>query len=491
MRIAIAQILHESNTFSNRKTTVDSFKDYEWNYGEDIVETHCGVRNYLGGMIDKGNELDVELIPTFSTYCNPSGTITKQTYERLKDELIKGIQSKPNLDAICIALHGGGVTENHEDLEGALLKDLRNVIGYDMPIIVTLDLHGNLTETMVEAATALLGVNHYPHTDTYDRGKEAIDLTVKIVRGEVLPKMSLVQLPLLIFPTTTYQSPAKDVNQLCWEKEKEKDVIDCTFFHGFARSDTAITGSSILSITNNNIKKAKRISEDVAREVWQLRKKFVHNHPSPENGIVQALETEDYPVVINETADNPGSGAPGDGTFLLEALLKKNIPGTCFGFMYDPSVVELAHRNGIGSTINVDLGGKTDSQHGEPLPVKAYVKSLTDGEFIQTSPMSKGATVKLGKSVRLQIGNVDVIVCSTKSQTLDEQIFLLHGIDVNQYKIVALKSSQHFRAAFQPIAQKIITVDSQGISTSNAFYYNYKKIQRPIYPLDKSCTFEV
>lgn len=489
VRIAIGQVAHETNTFSNVKTTTDLFKSYEWVYGDEILNKHQGVRNYLGGMIDKAVEDHVEIVPTFSTYCNPSGSITKEALETIRDELISTIQSAGELDAICLALHGAGVAEGYTDIEGEILRALRQEVGCDIPIVASLDLHGNVTETMVKEADALFGVNYYPHTDSYDRGLEAMDMAIKMVKGEVKPTMSLIKLPLLLFFTTTYDSPEKDINALCWDWEKKESVLDCTFFHGFVRADIPEIGASVLAITDGDQELANDIAENVANKVWEQRENFIRKFLTPKEGIAEALKIEGKPIVINEASDNPGSGTPGDGTILLEEMIEANMSHTCFGFIYDPEVTEVAHRAGIGATINVELGGKTDSMHGRPLSINAYVKSITDGRFTQTSPVSKGAQVNLGKSARLQVRNVDVIVCSVKTQTLDEQVFLLHGIDVMTYKIVALKSCQHFRAAFLPIAEDIITVDSPGLSTSSAEYFTYKHIPSPIYPLDAETTF--
>lgn len=484
MRIAIGGVMHETNTFSNVKTTVELFKGWEWDLNEEIMARHEGVQDYLGGMIEKCKQLGLEIVPTFSTFTGPSGIITKETYEALRNELVTSIQNAGKIDGICLGLHGAGVAEGVDDLEGFLLRDLRAAVGYEIPIVVTLDLHANLTELMIQEANALLGVNFYPHTDSYDRGLEAIELLQQIILKKVNPVMHLATLPLMIPTSTTYKSPAKDINEICWQWEANPDVIDCTFFHGFPYTDIPNVGVTVLAITNGKEALAKEIATDVARDIWEKKEEFMQDLPTPEEGIKQALALEGQPIVINETSDNPGGGTPGDGTFLLRAMIEENAPNTTFGFIYDPEVAELAHQAGVGAYIDVKLGGKTDSLHGEPIQVTAYVKSLTDGQFFQSSPMWQGLKVNLGTSARLQVGNVDIIVASVRAQTFDEQVFLLHGIDVTKYKIVALKSSQHFRAAFQLIAKEILTVDSPGLSTCDFSSFDYKRIARPIFPLD-------
>jgi len=174
---------------------------------------------------------------------------------------------------------------------------------------------------------------------------------------------------------------------------------------------------------------------------------------------------------------------------LLSAMIKANLENACFGFIYDPEVVNIAHDSGIGTSIDVLLGGKTDDLHGKPVKVTAYVKTLADGRFIQSTPMGKGAKVDYGKSARIVVGDIDIVVCSKRSQTLDEQIFLLHGIDIRSYKIVALKSSQHFRAGFEPLAHKIITVDSPGLSSFNLHSFKHTRLAKPVYPLNEDVKF--
>ncbi|MED4586536.1 M81 family metallopeptidase [Brevibacillus choshinensis] len=484
MRIVIAEVMHETNTFSNVPTTRELFELWEWARGEQILANHRGVRDFLGGMIEAAEQRGIEVVGAFAASAYPAGTITKETFNSLQDELLTGIAEAGKVDAICLSLHGAGVAEGIDDLEGALLKAVRQQVGYDIPLIVTLDLHGNITDEMITEADILLGVHLYPHVDCYERGLEAVELAEKMVNGELVPRMYRATLPLIVPTSTTNLSPAKDINEACYKWEREPGMVDCAFFHGFPYTDIPELGVTVVTVANNDEALAKRAAEDIANLIWEKRKEFEPQVLSPQEGLALAKAATAFPVVLNETSDNPGGGTPGDGTYLLRAMLESDLQDACFGFIYDPEVAALAHEKGVGATIEVQLGGKTDNLHGEPIALTAYVKSLTDGCFITSSPMGKGQPVNLGKSVRLQANGVDILVCSVKTQVLDEQIYLLHGIDVTQFKIVSLKSSQHFRASFEPISAQIITVDSPGLTTLRFQSFDYKRLNRPVYPLD-------
>ncbi|KGX90782.1 M81 family metallopeptidase [Pontibacillus marinus] len=485
MNIVIGQVAHETNTFSSIKTTTQLFQDWEWDEGSEIIDRHTGVEDYLGGMIKRALELGINTKPSFSAYTNPSGIITRDTYEGIKNKLIDSITEMDDYDGICLMLHGAGVAEQTEDIEGDLLQSLREEVGYEVPVVVVLDLHANISELMVHEADLIIGDNYYPHTDSFERGKEAIDLCVKMTKGEIQPTMAFERRPLMIPTSTTNVSPASDINEWCWSWEAHDNVLDCTFYHGFPYSDTSNTGVSVLTITDQNESFANDIAKQVADRVWNVKDKFDANHFSPREGIEHALKSFTSPVILNETSDNPGAGTPGDGTHLLKEMINMNLENACFGAIFDPEVAEEAHEHGPGQCISVELGAKTDQLHGTPIIGEFYVKNISDGRFKQTSPMWKGIQVDVGKSARLQLNGVDIIVCSVNNQIMDEQLFLLHGIVPSNYNIVALKSSQHFRAAFDSIASKIITVDSMGLSTFDLSVFEYKNILRPIAPLDK------
>lgn len=483
MKVLLGVLIHETNTFSSVKTTVETFKQWDLNYGDDVITKHRGVAYYLGGMIDECDAHGIEYVPTVSAMARPSGYITADTYDQLKHDLIEAIKKENDYDAVCLSLHGAGVVEGIDDMEGDFLKSVRETIGYDIPVVVSLDLHANMTEQMVKEADVLVGNVLYPHSDSYEIGREAVAIAKNLVEGKIKPTAHIINLPLIIPTYTTEKSPMVELNEACARSEEIANVIDCTIYHGFPYTDIEQMGVSVLVTTDNDPDLAKEEAKKIADDIWKVKDEFFTKHPSPEEGLKLALEHDGYPVVINETSDNPGAGTPGDGTYLLKAMLEAQIEKSCFGNIYDPEVAQIAHEAGPGSYIDVTLGGKVDQLHGEPLTVRAYVKSITDGQYVQSSPMARGDKVNLGKSARLVINGVDVLVASINTQVKDEQFFLLHGINVNEYKVVGIKSSNHFRAGFNPIASKIITVDSPGLSTFDLSVFNYTKVKNKSYPI--------
>ncbi len=485
MRIAIGEIAHETNTLQAGVTEAARFQAAEWEHGAEILRTHRGVRDYLGGMIAAGEQLGVEIVPTFAASAEPSATIARDAYTTMRDELLAELMSAGPLDAVCLALHGAGSAEGVDDVEGTLLAEVRAVVGTEMPLVVTLDLHGHMTPAMVEHADLLLNCHEYPHVDCYERGSEAVALATRLARGEIAPRMHLETLPLMIPPTTTMEGPGREITRICLGWEERPGIIDCALVHGFPHTDVPIVATSVLATADGDAELARSAARAVAREVWEMREAFRQELPGADEAVRLALASAVTPVVIAEVSDNSGGGAPADGTHLLRVLLDANIPHTCFGFMTDAEVARQAHDAGVGATIEIRLGGKSDDLHGTPVEATAYVKCLTDGRFLYTTPMGAGSQEELGPMARLVIGNVDVLVASIRSQTLDAEVFLLHGIDVTRYRIVALKSTQHFRAGFAHLAGTIIRCDPPGITTSNLAQLPYQRIRRPIWPLDE------
>lgn len=491
MKILIGQIGHETNTFAVDRTDVALFKKLRWWEGEELMQAR-GSSDYLAGMIEVAEKMGAELLPAFAAF-QTSGLILRETYETMREELCARIrQHKDELDGICISVHGAAVAEGAEDLELDLVRYIRSIVGPEMPIAATFDLHGNISKDLVDLLDCMVNVKEYPHVDCREAGAKGMELLIGKIRGTCRPVMAYRRIPMLIPPAmgNTFSAPAKDIKEYLAQYAAAHGLLDISFFHGFPYADLPIAGSSIIVTADGDTAAAEAAAEELAHYIWDMRHEFDSHYLTPAQAIDRALAVEGGPVVINETSDNPGGGTPADGTHLLRELLKRNLPQTCFCFIYDPEFVRLAMEAGVGATVTGLLGGKTDNIHGEPLEVTGYVKCITDGKFISDSPaLAKGLPICVGPCVRVIIGNVDVVVGSVRFQTLDDRLFLLHGIDVSRYKILGLKSCMHFRASFEPLAKAIVTADPPGIHTANFSQLPYSRLTRPIYPLDPDTQF--
>ena len=486
MRIAIAQVSHETNTFSSELTDQAAFAIRSWIEGDEILKRHRGVRDYIGGMIDEAAALGgVTLLPTFAAITSPSGFIRAETWAEIKRRVLDGLRAVAPFDAICLELHGAGIAESTGDIEGDLLRTLRLEYGAAMPIAATLDLHGNITERMVDNADMLFGVKEYPHVDMYERGRDAIHHLNLMQRGLLRPSMALTRLPMVIPTTTTFHGPLKAVNAHCAEWEAKPGMVHCAAYHGFPYGDSDATCVSVIAIANGDEALARQAARDVADFIWRQREVFAIDLPGAAEGLETALSCPEAPVIVNESSYNPGAGAPGDGTWLLAELLRRNVPGTCFAHLADAEVVAAAHQAGEGARIAVSLGGKVDKLHGPPLKVEAEVVMNTRCRFIASTPMGKGGERDYGRSTRLRIGHVDVIVTELKSQLLDDEMLKLHDMPMDRYKVIAIKSSQHFRAFFETAAARIVTVDTPGISTFNFETFDFTTAVRYLYPITR------
>ena len=489
-RIAIGEISHETNTFCP-PTTLEMFRQRVWCKGSALLKQFRGTRTYLGGMIESAERLGVELVPTFAASAEPWGTITREAYDAMVRELLEGLRGAMPLDAICLGLHGAGVAEGIDDLESAVLEAVRGAVGARVPIAATLDLHGNIAPRMAELATGLFGVHEYPHVDAYERGQEAMAFLLRVLRGEIQPAMAVEVLPLLIPASPSRLEPASSINDVCHRWEREPGMIDCAFMHGFSQTDIPEMGVAVIAVAEHDRSLAQRAARAVAREIWTRREEFQKTFPAPADAVAEAKRLADSggPVVINEISDNPGGGAPGDGTHLLRAMLDAGLTDSAFGTLYDPGAADAAHKAGVGATIKVRVGGKFDRMHGDPLDLEVYVKCLTDGRFRLSTSMGRGQEVDLGKMARLVCRGVDIVVASGRTQVLDPQPFVLHGIDVSRCRVVGLKSSAHFRAGFDGIVKHIVGTDPPGLSTSTLKNFPYRRVRRPIYPLDRGATY--
>ncbi|MBI3980089.1 MAG: M81 family metallopeptidase [Chloroflexi bacterium] len=489
MRIAIGNIGHETNTFSNRPTDLAEFRR-SWQFpglllGDEVLSAFAGTRTCQGGFIGAAHAEALELVPLLWTMACPAGPVTRPAFDYLLDELLDRLRRAGPVDGVLLDLHGAMVVEGDDDGEGCVLSAIREAVGEGVPIISTLDLHANITPLMVEKADALVGYDTYPHVDMYERGVEATRLMAATLRRELRPTMALRQPPLLAPPPGQFTGrfPMTRVLALAHEMEAA-DVVTATVACGFPYADIACAGVATVAVTNGDTALAERRANELADLAWELRAAFAAPAMPPAQAVEEAM-AEPGLVVLADVGDNPGGGTPADGTVLLRALIEKGARRAALAAIADPEAVAACVAAGVGNKVALRLGGKSDRLHGEPLDVVGRVRVLSDGSHVIKGPMMTGVRVENGRTAVLDCDGVEVVITENRIQPLHLEIFRSVGIEPTDRQIVAVKSSAHFRAAFEPIARRVIEVDCPGITTPNLRSLPYRNVRRPIYPLDE------
>lgn len=490
VRLAVGGLLHETNTYASGLTPLERFHRAS---GDALERLLAGSQHPVAGLIAAARARGAEVAVTFGAEATPSATIAAAAYQELKRQLLDGLRAALPLDGVLLALHGAGVAEGVDDIEGDVLDAVRALVGPGVPVAVLYDLHGNLSERMCRAADFTLPCRLYPHTDYGMRAQEAVDLLLRRLRGEVRPVTALRRLPLLLALTSTDPgfAPAR-ANALCAGIARRPGVLDCAWFHGFAHADVPTAGAAVVCTTDGDAALAQRSADELALWIWQRREDFRPPLLAPAEGVARALALPEGTVVLNESADNPGGGAPGDGTHLLRALIDAApAPGTCcFGMLNDAETVQQAIAAGVGRSLRVRLGGKLGPLQGAPIEAEARVRALTDGRFTnRAGSMLAGVAFDVGPSARLEIAGIDVLVISRPEQVFDPEPFLLHGIDVARRRLVGLKSSNHFRAGFRGLP--IVTVESAGLSSADVATLPRRRLAAPAWPLSDAAEFSL
>ncbi len=492
MKIIIGHFGHEANTFAENKTSYEEFIGRGILIGEESVQKSEGTAVYLGGIIRACREENIEIIPTCAYTC-AAPTLTEECVNKMLEHILPVVEKhKDEIDGICMALHGAGVSEEHDDLETYVLARLRQIVGNTMPITVCLDLHGNITEEMTQLANGLFGIRKYPHTDKEAAGYLAMKTLARMMKEKIQVETAVERLPMLVPISTgmTANPPFPEMEAYFEAYTKQEGLIYASFFHGFPYADVPGSGASVVVVAEKG-KDVKKAARQLAEFVWERRHYFNVHVLSPTEAMDLA-EQEVAPgyIVINEMSDNPGGGCPGDGTHLLREMLNRNLPGSIFGYMVDPIAVEEIFQKKPGDTISFSLGGRHEKIFGEPIAIQdANIISQSLGNYIYTSPNLRGAAGKLGKCARIKVGNVEIIIGSVRNQTFDDRPFAVTGADLREYRYVGLKSTQHFRGFFGDAACRIISTDPPGLNSGDLSVFDFQKIPRPIYPLDENVVF--
>ena len=487
MRILIAMMKHETNTFSPIPADWKRYEDWGVHFGADARTAYEGTAMPMGAYIELAKSIGAEIVTPVAAEAMPSGLVTKEAYEKLAGAILDEVRN--GVDAAMLDLHGAMVSEVTPDGEGTLLERIRE-IDPDLPIAVTLDLHCNLTEKMVSNCTTMIGYKTYPHVDMYEVGNQIGQALLDAMDGKIDPVMSWGNIPLIsqTLCQGTDDEPMATLIRLCREAEKEDGVIAATAFGGFALADIKDAGNSVIIVTDGDKAKADEVRDRILAAAWERREDFIYKHAPLDEKIAEARAIEEGPVILLDHADNCGSGASQDVMTVIGALHEAGLEDVAVGAVWDPVAVQEMQKAGVGNKITLKLGGKTDmpsiGEVGEPLEITGTVKVLTNGEWTVHGPMYTGVKVFMGPSAVLDTGKMEIVIVSNHHEPWDVGVFTSMGIQPEHKKYIVLKSRIHYRAGFASLAKATLTLDGKGVTTSDNNLLNYKNVRRPIYPLD-------
>src|SRR5918911_3547695 len=491
-RIAVGGFHHETNCFVEPRTDFASSAEHRDRpplvRGPDVLEWLGKTSFALSGFLADMGDVH-QYVPLVWTSGGAGGIVTRDAFERIAGEMVGMLSQQMPVDAVYLDLHGAGVTEDFEDLEGELLRRIRACVGASVPIVVSLDYHANVTQQMVDLTDGLVGYWTYPHVDRIETGQRAARV-MKMILEHGQPKgRALRRLPFLIplNAQCTMVEPSKGVIERSAQLERGDQVLNVSYLAGFPPSDLEECGPAVIVHAYTQAK-ADELADELTNEIEAKEASFAAPLLDPDEAVLEAMQiaqTASRPVVIADTQDNPGAGGTGDTTGMLAALVRNNASAAVLGIFYDAAAAAAAHKAGEGAEIEIALGGKYGPAGSEPYLAKFKVAKLGNGKMRTTGPCVGGRNIDLGPMALLEIGGVRVVVSSKRMQAHDQAPFRHLGAEPRDQQILVLKSTVHFRADFQPIAQEVIVAVSPGGHIVDPTKYNYKRLRKGVrlYPL--------
>lgn len=489
-KLGVAGFSHETITFWPGLTTLEDFERNAY-HGEKIIEKAKGTNSCIGGFIEVCEREKVELLPVCVASGGATETVADKVYDFYVGEMKRGFdEMKDEIDGVLLSLHGAMATESRQDPETDAVREVREIVGYDMPLIVTFDLHANKDQTILKEATAVFGYQSSPHVDMKNTGMRAANTMMRTLMGEINPTTALKK-PGIVVPSVfsaTTVSPAKDIiDRVLWW-ERKPGVIDVSALFGFAWSDVSPIGMSMVAVTDDDPKLAQEILDDLCELAWSKRRELTGRSEAVlygvEDGVRLALEKArkaEKPIVILDHADRSN-----DTTFVLRELMRQNAQKTAFPMMYDPEAALKIVGAGIGEIVDLEVGATTGWRDGGKVRVKGKVLWSGQGKYMGTGPMSVNREVDLGPTGILQVGGVWLQVISLQSSLLDEDPIMQFGYKPGDFDIIVSKSKTHFRAVYEVIGEEIIIIDAPGQCPADLGVLQYRNVKEGVYPITLS-----
>ncbi len=485
LRIAVAGFMHESNTFNPLFADRAAFAAQGLSFGPALLEEWRDAHHEVGGFIEVVEAQGHELVPLAMAWATPSGAVRDAVYDEITSYLAERLQAeKP--DGLLLALHGAMVTESHRDADGETLARLRRAVGPDLPVVVTLDFHGNVSQRLIDNCNAAVAYQTNPHVDQRNCGKKAASILERILRDGIRPCQALAKPPLIvnIMVQDTGCAPLHSFLSRARALERQTGFLSVSLMAGFPYADVPQMGPSIIAVHENSADQAKAAADTLAEELWQARDQMSRPLPDAATAVSRALAATKTPVVLVDTGDNVGGGSAGDGTVLLAELLRQGATDSVV-CLFAPGEVQECLRAGVGQPVALAVGGKVNGLHGGPVPVRGRVKLLHDGTYVEPLIRHGGKRLNhMGPTAVVELAGGNLLVLNSLRHppfSLGQLTCL--GIQPERMRILVVKAAIAYKSAYAPIAGTIIEVDTPGVTAVNPARFEYKHIQRPLWPL--------
>lgn len=480
MRYFIACLGTETNSFSPLPTGMASFADTMLCHGDGAAHGKHVISEPLRVWRKRAGERQIEIVESLSAFAEPGGPTTREVYEALRDEILHDLKKAMPVDAVLLSLHGAMIADGYPDSEGDLLQRIREVVGPDVVVGAELDLHVHLSPRMVESATVLVPYKEYPHTDIAARAEEMFAICHDAVEGRVKPVMALVDTHVNTYMPTT--SPAmRGFVQRMTDAEKRPGVLNVALAHGFPHGDIEYLTAKAVVVTDGDVELAGTVADEVARDLWSIREDVGIPAIPLDEALDRATALGEGPVVLADVADNAGCGSPNDSTFILKALLDRQITDVALSNIWDPIAVRFCMDAGEGAVIPLRMGGKCGAVSGDPIDLLVKVEKIVEG----ATQNFNGFRAPMGDGVWVSANGIDIVLNSKRFQTSNPDMFTQFGIDPAKKKIVVVKSTQHFYAGFGPMAKEVLYVSTPGAADTDTTLLDYKNVSQPYWPRNR------
>ena len=489
MRLAALGLAHETNTFSSVPASYDRWEILR---GDEIRQKHATATTSMAGMLAASERLGVEIVPLLFANTGPIGTITRDAFDRIVGEMMALLRERGPWDGVLMAQHGAAVSEEYPDADGEIVRRAREVVGPSVPIGVTPDMHANLSQKLIEQSTVTVVYRTNPHLDPKERAEECAELIVRTIKGEIRPVQALEMPPLVVNIVKQYtgEEPMKAIVEGIPAVLARPGILSASVAEGYPYADVEEMGMAFLAIHDGDLSAARDAARYLADLAWERRLALQGDVPFPTEALQYADAAPEGPIVLMDVGDNIGGGSSADSTYLLAEAKQLGIK-RFLQTLYDPEAVTACEAAGVGATVTLPVGGKTDDLHGSPVTVTGTVRVLFDGLYEDPLPTHGGwRFFDGGTTAVLDTTDDHTLILTSKraGNTSLEQLYSV-GVDPERFKVVVAKGVVSPRPAYSRVAKEIVLVNTPGVTTSDLSFFTYHRRRKPLYPFEPDATY--